>query len=527
MPKNYAVEVHDQPLALRRKGDGIVIFRDPGPILSRAYDFRKFGLARDMEGSLADGYFEYCRNKSVATRDVCYITLGHFARFVREYGFHGDNGDPMRSFASFLERQKKRDGDFWTKKTCHWHYSNVTLVLRVLKHRIGAAWLDVSELPGLPYSRHRARTTRRGLEITQHQAELIVAAAQKEITALRLRVGPFIPTSNDLIPYIVLIGAATFANSGPLRKFPRDCLIPHPVDQERTVVAWFKLRSNRQQHRTFIDKSPWGPPMLIREVQNLTACVVRYVAPKDTDRLFICNKPRNGEPYNMGILGQCSLDAATERFIVRNNLPSFRMSMLRLAGLAHSYKKLGGDIRRVQFLANHTHPNTTREYVDTYINREDDEAIIAELQAAFQARFIESVSDTVATAAMLGVDNETAEAISHGRNATLSGFTCKNPLAGIAPGQKRGQICTHWLGCFTCPNAVITSETRSVARLLQLRDHLEAAMGEMHIQRWRLLYMPIVAIIERDILPKLTDTALAAGRTFMATLPALPEIINR
>lgn len=527
MPKDYAVAVHDEPLAMRRKGDGVVIFRDPGPVLSRAYDFRKFSLPRHIEGSLADGYFEYCRDKSEATRDTCYNILRHFARFVVQFGFHGDDGDPMRSYASFLERQKKQDGDFWTKKTCHWHYSQTTLVLRVLKHRIGAEWLDVTELPGLPYSRYRARTSRRGLELTEEQAEQIVDAAQKEISALRERVGPFIPTSDDILPYLVVIGAATFANSGPLRKFPRDCLIPHPVDPLRTVVAWFKPRSQRQQHRTFLDKAPWAPPMLIREVQQLTAPVVRYVAPKDADKLFICNKPRNAEPYNMGTLGQCSLNAATERFIIRNGLPPFRMSMLRLAGLAHSYRKLGGDIRRVQFLANHTHPATTREYVDTYVNSQDDEAIIAELQAAFQARFIESANDATATASALGIDTATAEAIAHGANATLSGFTCKNPLEGIALGQKRGQLCTNWLGCFTCPNAVITSEARSIARLLQLRDHLQAAMGEMHAQRWRLLYMPIVAIIERDILPKFTDAAIAAGRAFATTLPPLPEVVNR
>lgn len=110
------------------------------------------------------------------------------------------------------------------------------------------------------------------------------------------------------------------------------------------------------------------------------------------------------------------------------------------------------------------------------------------------------------------------------RNATASGFVCADPLAGIAPGQKAGQLCTAWLGCFTCPNAVIPLEAVTLARLLRMRSALSAAKASMPPDRWRVLYAPKLEILERDVLPRFPSALHAMAVAQLATTPAVPPI---
>jgi hypothetical protein len=106
----------------------------------------------------------------------------------------------------------------------------------------------------------------------------------------------------------------------------------------------------------------------------------------------------------------------------------------------------------------------------------------------------------------------------------MFGFDCKDPLAGIAPGTRRGQLCTNILGCFTCPNAIITGDTASLARLLQARDHLSAAATQIHPARWEVIYAPLLRILEEDILPRFTTGELAVAARSVVRLAALPEL---
>ena len=59
-----------------------------------------------------------------------------------------------------------------------------------------------------------------------------------------------------LIPYMIAIGAQSYANPEALRHLRRDCMNEHLLLDGRTVVTWSKGRSNRQQRRSFLrDKS--------------------------------------------------------------------------------------------------------------------------------------------------------------------------------------------------------------------------------------------------------------------------------
>jgi hypothetical protein len=110
------------------------------------------------------------------------------------------------------------------------------------------------------------------------------------------------------------------------------------------------------------------------------------------------------------------------------------------------------------------------------------------------------------------------------RNATASGFLCRDPLAGIAPGQRKGKLCTAWLGCFTCRNAVIPREAETLARILRTRLELVEARPRMVLDRWQLLYAPQLEIIERDILTEFPADVRAAAEAMMDRVPTPPPI---
>ena len=107
---------------------------------------------------------------------------------------------------------------------------------------------------------------------------------------------------------------------------------------------------------------------------------------------------------------------------------------------------------------------------------------------------------------------------------SMFGFDCKDPLAGVAPGTRPGELCTSFLGCFTCPNAIITSDAASLARLSQAREHLRGATARIHPARWELIYAPLLRILEEDILTRFSGSELASAARLAGTLPPLPEL---
>ena len=136
-----------------------------------------------------------------------------------------------------------------------------------------------------------------------------------------------------------------------------------------------------------------------------------------------------------------------------------------------------------------------------------------------QAQFVKTVRD--------GGETETVDETVAGvdaRHATASGFLCRDPLSGIGENQKPGRLCTAWLGCFTCPNAVIPLEPDILARLLRTRAALIDARAGMAPDRWRLLYAPKLEIMDRDIVPRFPSALYAAALTQIDAVPPVPPI---
>ena len=330
-------------------------------------------------------------------------------------------------------------------------------------------------------------------------------------------------TAETLIPYMIAIGAQTFANPEALRNMRRDCMTEHIFLEGRVHVDWTKGRSRRVQRRSFLRGRSLSVPNLIDRVLSMTAPLVQYVSSRDEDQLFLV-----GGILTRRRIGLVPHDAVVEHvksFALRHDLRNLAgtplaltLAVLRPTGLTLAHSALGNDVLKTQVLANHADPDQTRHYVNQPIIRAEQATGLAQLQG----RFFEAVRRGDELTSLGGQTPSTLSVDT--RNATASGFICSDPLAGIAPGQHSGQLCTAWLGCFTCPNAVIPLDPETLARLLCMRDALADARGAMALDRWLLLYAPKLEIIERDILPRFPSDVHALAQARVAYVAPPPPI---
>jgi hypothetical protein len=249
----------------------------------------------------------------------------------------------------------------------------------------------------------------------------------------------------------------------------------------------------------------------VREILQWTQRLRPHVAAAYRNRLFIAKG-------HMGIrpLGWSFIKKARQHFVERHNLPPFALSAIR-PGVLTAFYRLSGDLRQAKEIANHANLSTTVSYVQGPEVESQNQVRVAALQGAFLGH----IEGRVATS---GIEPPADRPVPPGHAVSMFGFDCKDPLAGVAPGTRTGELCTHFLGCFTCPNAVITTDPASLARLVQARDHLRSGSQYIHPARWDAIYAPQLRILEEDILTRFSARELTAAAALRATLPSLPQL---
>ncbi|WP_245482390.1 site-specific integrase [Mesorhizobium sp. M4A.F.Ca.ET.050.02.1.1] len=322
-----------------------------------------------------------------------------------------------------------------------------------------------------------------------------------------------------LIPYMIAIGAQSYANPEALRELQRGCMSNHLLLDGREVMTWSKGRSNRVQRRSFLRDKSMSVPNLVDQVLEMTASLIPYVPEQDRERLFLVASINGTRAIKLIpdylVSRHVRLFAQRHGLVDENGAPlALTLAALRTTGLTLAHEALGHDILKTQILANHATPDTTQRYIDRPIVRKAQERIIGDLQL----RFVQAVRGPDDDDDESDDDTPTVQA----EYATAAGFICKDPLAGIGEGQKSGRLCTAWLGCFTCPNAVIPLDPDVLTRLLSTRDALVAARQTLASERWRLLYAPKLEILEHDILPRFSPELHMVAS--MNAAPALPVI---
>lgn len=546
---------------------------------STRVDFSKLSLPPTVRRALAEAFWDIERGLAAATMYGCWHSVRTFARFALEtravYSLAAIDSAVVRRYIEWLHRQVRPDGAPWHPSTRASAYAGVRQLLRWLQ-RSRPKLLGDLDFPRCVFPNRHASLRRKPLspqvlrailkaceqEITGIRAlrdrgarELALARAERSgkfhtlgevllhvqehhggivplshVTASRLSdVRPAIvglggnravepclyPTTGTIFPYYLATLIHAAGNPHAISELTIDCLRPIPLLEDHELLVWSKGRTTRQQRRAFRSHDSFEPPALVRELIEWTRPLRPHLSRAHRDRLFVCRT------HHAGMLAPSwtFFKAAKPRFIERHRLPPFDLSAIRPSVLTAVYR-VSGDLREVKEVANHAHISTTAGYVRGPEVKHENQVRISALQGAY----LGSVEGRPFGSAVMKVDDAREQTALRGVAVSMFGFDCKDPFAGVAPGTRSGELCTHFLGCFTCPNAVITAEPGALARLLQARDHLRAASSYLHPARWDVIYSPQLRILEEDVLTRFSSRELVAAEPFRCALPSLPEL---
>ena len=171
----------------------------------------------------------------------------------------------------------------------------------------------------------------------------------------------------SLVPFLILIGAETFANADALRLFRRDCVRPDPLFEGSYLVRWDKGRSNGEQQRQLSGTAASSVPRLFERLIALTERLVPHAPPDEQGRLFLCRIRKRR--HRAGLTGNHALNEALRKLIRRwdvrdasGRLLSLNLAMLRPAGLTLLYRQRR-DLIGVSRAAGHSSLAVTVRYV--------------------------------------------------------------------------------------------------------------------------------------------------------------------
>ncbi len=580
LPRNLAAAGNARPESGLTDG--------PRKVGRTVVNFSVLGLPSSVRAALEEAFWSQVGVRSDATLLAYWNNVRVFARFMAETQLLRSLRDAgsallLVRYVEWLNKQCGQDGEPWSKGTRAMMYMSLRTLLQWLL-RCRPDLIGEIEFPANPFPwRNRDSGTRERLPAQDLRA--ILTACEQDITALRAlrenadkqmaaarvcddssistlgellhvvdqRYGGLLPPwsalrgpahlsflhtlkkcggskivslclyprAESLLPYYLAILIHTAGNPQAIAGLSCDCLQPIPLLDDRELLVWKKARAGAPQRRAFRRAASFEPPALVREIIQWTQRLRPYAKADDLNRLFLFRtKMRVGAftPTTANILLPGS-------FFVRHHLPHFALASIRSAVLTAFYRA-SGDLRQVRAIANHAQLSTTVRYVESPEVRAQNRLRVATLQSAWLGHLDHSPPNETGASNDKEVRSSSVTAAKPPTGAMISmfGFNCRDAFAGIAPGTRRGELCTHFLGCFTCPNAVITAEPNSVARLLQARAHLQAGSAYLHPARWDALYAPQLRILEEDILTRFSERELTAAAPLLGTLPSLPDL---
>lgn len=342
-------------------------------------------------------------------------------------------------------------------------------------------------------------------------------------------------TTRTVVPFYIALAIQLAANPDPLRLIRRDCLVAHPIDDNRVLVEWLKHKTApnpKIQRRSFDVRRPRSAPRLIEMLLAMTEPLIPHVPDRDRERLFLVHhimtsrhrqhdKPASLIPYG-------TLSGRIDRFITgvnkriaewnrdhpdrpRRALPCFAPGQLRGSVATQHYLASGGDLLATAAILNHRDPVVTDAYVEGPAARRLERETIARLQRMMVAWVAapERVADS-------------ASADSPGPVTVLFGHRCIMPLeAGGASGTR---VCRHLGGCLTCPGLIVPLDAEHCARVLQAQRHLLESRDRIDAERWNLFYAPSLRALEQDLLSAFPVELRGEAEMLARLFPALPDI---
>lgn len=559
------------------KGIGPARYDEPRSVRSTTISFCALDMPEDVRLALAEAFWIHFGVRSEGSIHLHWFNIKTFDRFAQETGAMDGLTDVhtelLIRYVEWLNAQRNANGEPWSKSSRGSAYTTLRKLLQWLQRCRPDVLSDI-EYPFNPFP-WRNRDTPPKSRIPAQELRSILRACEIDITRIRAEresavaqcdtdsgtpgtlgwllhyidqhCGGIVPSASELskkgwhpvqrtlqrhgglkqvepclyprteslLPYYVAILIHTAGNPDPIAELDRDCLQSLPLLDNREALVWFKARANATQRRTFSNTDPFEPPTLVKDILDWNARLQALAPAALRNRLFLFKGKRK-----INVLLSSTIKHGLPAFCERHGIPRFSLASIRPSVLT-SFYRASGDLRQVSTVANHANLSTTVRYVQAPEVEEQNRVRIADLQTAFIGH-VDRTRAVDSTALCVSADHDMV--VPAGEVVSMFGFDCKDPFAGTAPGTHRGSLCTSFMGCFNCPNAIITSDPPTLARLLQARDHLRFAASRLHPARWKAVYAPQLHILEEDILPRFTSHELAAALPLVPQLPPLPDL---
>lgn len=339
----------------------------------------------------------------------------------------------------------------------------------------------------------------------------LLSGLYKDIIAVR-EGRLYLPDSEVLVIYLLVIAARTGRNTWPLLEITRDAVIPHPIKPDKMgLLVTYKRRGNTTSVQAF-EKQPAIEDMislpmdaltLYNEIREKTEPLVADVGQDDKNRLWLYRSTcRSQERGKVGVLKAGDLTYPIKKIIERHCLTdnserlNLNISRLRKTFAQRIWQLTGGDLIATAANLGNTPPVADQSYLAVTPEMKANFRRVGLLMHAEWADRLDDVEFIKRLAEDTGIPVDRLRDIVVGNNNTGVG-RCTDPVNG-ARAAGDGGLCTRWLECFQCPNQLVMES--DLHRLFSFYFLLIKERNFISQIRWKELYSPIVAIIDDEII---------------------------
>lgn len=317
----------------------------------------------------------------------------------------------------------------------------------------------------------------------------------------------------DLFPFYLAILIQSSGNPMSVLEMQSNCIIQVPLRPELERLVWEKRRSSQEQAPEFSRGKTWAAPNIARKLMALNKDLRKLAKPGVADDLFLCWA-------KAGLVTRPSWQSIHNylaHFIKRHGLPSFNLRDFRKAGA-----RLHHHVARSQVAAKkrlqHVEISTTERYSPISTLTSQHEQVILR----FQGQILSSAGASPIQDAVVKRTEVNQQA-----SATVFGFGCKDPYAGIAEGSHPGEVCRSFQQCASCAGSlVVVDDPIYVSRLVNAYEYLLKEQGRAIKEGWAArfesLYGATMTILKMDILPSISRSNLEKERNM--TSPPIPRL---
>lgn len=313
---------------------------------------------------------------------------------------------------------------------------------------------------------------------------------------------------SDVFPFYLATLIQTSGNPQSILALDRACIQDHPIRTDIEVLKWDKHRSGREQIADFPKSKQFSAPNLLRQLMELTTPLLKLAHPRIRSAVFLVKNPRGG--VNRISWQQVHNEYAS--FLEKHSLEKVELRSVRKTG-GRLHQRAGKSLATAKKRLNHKDVSTTQIYTSLGDRKEDHDRTILRFQGLM-------LSETLKQDAPNSKAPKRAKALSSAATQTVFGFSCKDPLSGVAVGSRLGEVCLQFMRCATCPGAIVPlDDIRVVGKLMSaslvLSDTEIRAVREGWTPRFNLLFKPIKTIIDTELLPAASPLIKAKALGFV------------